>query len=515
MKKTNDITANNKGITLISLVITIIILLILAGISIATLTGENGLIARTQQAKTKNEEAEKNELWNLDMLDLTIEEMLTGNKTLYPVQDKNPGVLAGNGTSNNPFLIESVEDLKAFSDATNNGNTFAGQTIKLNQTLDLNSPLSYADKKSLETNGIKDQFTNLTKFSGFPMISQNLNIDLDTYTFEGAFQGTFDGNNHTLKNVKVKSTNIGNGFAGAGLFGAIGNTGMIKNINLIVEVTLDQLSTNSSLGGLSAANLGTIQNSNINIAISGIDTTSNSKTDNALLLGGATGFNVGTASKLNVICNISALESSSVGGITGQNVGKILNCNTQGTIAISIKEKSWSNVGGIAGHNTNIIINNISDCSLNVATSTNVNMGVGGIVGDNVNNDNSPTKKVENNYSKCSFSLARNGSGNLNCGGIIGYAGSNSNINNCYFNGSFTNTDLQITPYNIIGWANKANIQNCKYKKAVNSHTNPIGNASSCKVIAVNEDINLTDNSVFTELNNYIKSANNPELIEW
>ena len=32
----------NKGITLISLVITIIILLILAGISIATLTGENG-----------------------------------------------------------------------------------------------------------------------------------------------------------------------------------------------------------------------------------------------------------------------------------------------------------------------------------------------------------------------------------------------------------------------------------------------------------------------------------------
>ena len=36
----------NKGITLIALVITIIVLLILAGVSIATLTGENGIITR-------------------------------------------------------------------------------------------------------------------------------------------------------------------------------------------------------------------------------------------------------------------------------------------------------------------------------------------------------------------------------------------------------------------------------------------------------------------------------------
>lgn len=37
----------NQGITLIALVITIIILLILAGISIATLTGENGLLRKS------------------------------------------------------------------------------------------------------------------------------------------------------------------------------------------------------------------------------------------------------------------------------------------------------------------------------------------------------------------------------------------------------------------------------------------------------------------------------------
>ena len=40
-----------KGITLIALVITIIVLLILAGISIAMLSGDNGILNRAVQAK--------------------------------------------------------------------------------------------------------------------------------------------------------------------------------------------------------------------------------------------------------------------------------------------------------------------------------------------------------------------------------------------------------------------------------------------------------------------------------
>ena len=43
--------AKNQGITLISLVITIIVLLILAGVSIYTLTGDNGLITKAKNAK--------------------------------------------------------------------------------------------------------------------------------------------------------------------------------------------------------------------------------------------------------------------------------------------------------------------------------------------------------------------------------------------------------------------------------------------------------------------------------
>lgn len=46
---------NQKGITLIALVITIIVLLILAGVSIAMLTGPNGLLTRANDAKTATE----------------------------------------------------------------------------------------------------------------------------------------------------------------------------------------------------------------------------------------------------------------------------------------------------------------------------------------------------------------------------------------------------------------------------------------------------------------------------
>ena len=41
----------NKGITLIALVITIIVLLILATVSIATLIGENGILSQANKAK--------------------------------------------------------------------------------------------------------------------------------------------------------------------------------------------------------------------------------------------------------------------------------------------------------------------------------------------------------------------------------------------------------------------------------------------------------------------------------
>ena len=51
----------NKGITLIALVVTIVVLLILAGVSIAMLTGDNGIIAQSQKAKDNTEQAKVEE----------------------------------------------------------------------------------------------------------------------------------------------------------------------------------------------------------------------------------------------------------------------------------------------------------------------------------------------------------------------------------------------------------------------------------------------------------------------
>lgn len=45
---------NNKGITLIALVVTIIVLLILAGVSIAMLTGQNGILTKSSEASVES-----------------------------------------------------------------------------------------------------------------------------------------------------------------------------------------------------------------------------------------------------------------------------------------------------------------------------------------------------------------------------------------------------------------------------------------------------------------------------
>ena len=58
---------NQKGITLIALVITIIVLLILAGVSIAMLTGQNGILNQANKAKNDTNSAEIAERINMEL----------------------------------------------------------------------------------------------------------------------------------------------------------------------------------------------------------------------------------------------------------------------------------------------------------------------------------------------------------------------------------------------------------------------------------------------------------------
>ena len=69
----------NRGITLIALVVTIVVLLILAGISISMLTGQNGILNRAAEAKEKTEISSKEEQRKLAQA----EALMNTEKTTY------------------------------------------------------------------------------------------------------------------------------------------------------------------------------------------------------------------------------------------------------------------------------------------------------------------------------------------------------------------------------------------------------------------------------------------------
>ena len=127
----------NKGITLIALVITIIVLLILAGVTIATLTGENGILTRASEASEETKKANVEEevklavtasigedgKINLDDLNTELGK-IEGEKTGIPVSSLPADItidgyevhIDGNGAV-------SVED------NAGGGNTETGETI--------------------------------------------------------------------------------------------------------------------------------------------------------------------------------------------------------------------------------------------------------------------------------------------------------------------------------------------------------------------------------------------------
>ena len=70
---------NNKGITLVALVVTIVVLLILAGVSINLVLGDNGIITKAKEAQTKSAEARENDLKGMNSLIEQMESTLNGS----------------------------------------------------------------------------------------------------------------------------------------------------------------------------------------------------------------------------------------------------------------------------------------------------------------------------------------------------------------------------------------------------------------------------------------------------
>ena len=96
MKKLKEeLKYGKKGITLIALVVTIVVLLILAGVTIATLTGDNGIITRANQAKDETEEAEVIEKLKIAILEDKVE---NPNKEVDIDKKENYYILTYNGS---------------------------------------------------------------------------------------------------------------------------------------------------------------------------------------------------------------------------------------------------------------------------------------------------------------------------------------------------------------------------------------------------------------------------------
>ena len=93
MKQNLKERVNGKnGITLIALVITIIVLLILAGVTIATLTGDNGILTKAQNAKEKNAQKTVEEQINLAVQASRINEGLVIDKDILEQELTNNGI---------------------------------------------------------------------------------------------------------------------------------------------------------------------------------------------------------------------------------------------------------------------------------------------------------------------------------------------------------------------------------------------------------------------------------------
>ena len=147
-----------NGITLIALVITIIMLLILAGVTIATLTGDNGILGKANEAKTTNDEEKAKEQIKIAVMGSYGKD----GELNYDDLTKNLGQIGITGlpdTASYPLKV-TLDGVKATIKA--NGEVEFGKTIEVGDyvdydpTLEANaSDLTYtstADKTGADSN---------------------------------------------------------------------------------------------------------------------------------------------------------------------------------------------------------------------------------------------------------------------------------------------------------------------------------------------------------------------------
>jgi beta-lactam-binding protein with PASTA domain len=244
------------------------------------------------------------------------------------------GKYSGSGTAEDPYRISSTRDLLAMSLVPTDYNA----CFVLTTDIDLSG----------------QTFTNA-------IVAPDTVYSYDP-TYEGTiFNGTFDGNNHTIRNLKI---NAGHG-SYLGLFGKIGSNGQVRNLNLESE----DMSGGSYFGGLAGVNNGIVTNCHVTGSIHGYVSSSEDFNRNT---GGLIGFNSGTVSQCSAIATVNGGGfCENTGGLIGYSNGTVRNCYSNG------KTSGYHQTGGLIGFNDSYIVNCYA-----IGTAY-AGWGAGGIAGQN------------------------------------------------------------------------------------------------------------------------------------
>ena len=216
-------TKGNKGITLIALVITIIVLLILAGVTIAALSGDNGILRRATEAKEQTNQKNDEETEKIGGYESTIDQYVDGNGggsgggtnfTNVNTSDSNP---AGAVPANSTVVEADASKGIVIKDKNNNEwvwievpktTVFSGLTIDTTNTLTEQNYTDIKNKLIAYATTYRDSLTD-EYYSGCGMTSDEYTAAYQkmlksVYTYGGFWIGRYEAG---IEGTTTETTN--------------------------------------------------------------------------------------------------------------------------------------------------------------------------------------------------------------------------------------------------------------------------------------------------------------------
>lgn len=206
---------NNKGITLVALVITIIILLILAAISIQALTG-SGLFGKAKDAEEHTTKAQLKEEIELAIQEIHMEEIPKGNNVTLE-------------TLANGKLVEKLTDITA----TLGTNEITGEYKNYDYTIDSNLKVKIGEKVGgIKPTGKAEILTTGYMFEG----DGTVEIKITASISEGTITGIEAPNGTTLKsNTSATEKTYTVSKNGIYVFTILGDSGRKANVTVNID----------------------------------------------------------------------------------------------------------------------------------------------------------------------------------------------------------------------------------------------------------------------------------------